>query len=54
MTRSLRPEGAGDVDRAVAVYTDDVEHDVVGWPTGVVHGKAAARQFYEPAWRGDR
>jgi steroid delta-isomerase-like uncharacterized protein len=42
----LKAEGAGDVDGAVAVYTDDVEHDVVGWPTGVLHGKEAAREFY--------
>ena len=44
--RHLKAEGAGDVDGAVAVYTDDVEHDVVGWPTGPVHGKDAAREFY--------
>jgi steroid delta-isomerase-like uncharacterized protein len=45
--RHLKAEGAGDVDGAIAVYTDDVEHDVVGWPTGVLHGKDAARGFYE-------
>ncbi len=45
--RHLKAEGAGDVDGAVAVYTDDIEHDVVGWPTGVLHGKDAARGFYE-------
>ena len=44
--RHLKAEGAGDVDGAVAVHTDDVEHDVVGWPEGVLHGKEAARQFY--------
>ena len=44
--RHLKAEGAGDVDGAVAVYTDDVEHDVVGWPEGVLHGKEAARRFY--------
>jgi ketosteroid isomerase-like protein len=32
---------------AVAVYTDDVEHDVVGSPTGPVHGRDAARGFYD-------
>jgi len=42
----LKAEDAGDVDGAVAVYTDDVEHDVVGWPGGPVHGKDAAREFY--------
>ena len=43
----LKAEGAGDVDGAVAVYTDDIEHDVVGWPGGPVRGKAGARAFYE-------
>ena len=42
----LKAEDAGDVDGAVAVYTNDVEHDVVGWPGGPVHGKDAAREFY--------
>ncbi|HEY7279118.1 MAG TPA: ester cyclase [Trebonia sp.] len=42
----LKAEDAGDVDGAVAVYTDDVEHDVVGWPGGPLHGKDAAREFY--------
>lgn len=45
--RHLKAEGAGDVEGAVSVYTDDVEHDVVGWPTGVLHGKEAARGFYQ-------
>ncbi len=45
--RHLKAEGAGDVSGAVAVYTDDIEHDVVGWPTGPLHGKDAARGFYE-------
>jgi len=45
--RHLKAEGAGDVEGAVAVYTDDIEHDVVGSPTGVLHGKEAARAFYE-------
>lgn len=44
--RHLRAEGAGDVEGAVAVYTDDVEHQVVGWPSGVLRGKDAARAFY--------
>jgi steroid delta-isomerase-like uncharacterized protein len=44
--RHLKAEGAGDVEGAVAVYTDDIEHDVVGWPGGPLHGKDAARGFY--------
>ena len=45
--RHLAAEAAGDVDGAIAVYTDDVEHDVVGWPTGVARGLDGARSFYE-------
>jgi len=45
--RHLKAEGAGDVDEAVAVYTDDIEHDVVGFPGGPLQGKDAARAFYE-------
>ena len=45
--RHLKAEGAGDVEGAIAVYTDDIEHDVVGFPQGTLHGKEAARGFYE-------
>jgi steroid delta-isomerase-like uncharacterized protein len=44
--RHMKAEGAGDVEGAVAVYTDDIEHDVVGWPGSPLHGKQAARGFY--------
>jgi steroid delta-isomerase-like uncharacterized protein len=43
----LKAEAAGDTAGAVAVYTEDVEHDVVGSPTGPAHGKAAAQDFYD-------
>jgi len=43
----LDREAAGDAAGAVAVYTEDVEHDVVGSPMGVLTGPAAAQQFYE-------
>jgi steroid delta-isomerase-like uncharacterized protein len=45
--RHLDAESAGDTAGAVAVYTEDVEHDVVGFPTGPVRGKEAAQGFYE-------
>jgi steroid delta-isomerase-like uncharacterized protein len=45
--RHIEAEGAGDVDAAIAVYTDDVEHDVVGWPAGVLQGKDAAKGLYD-------
>jgi steroid delta-isomerase-like uncharacterized protein len=42
----LRAEGNGDPDAAVENYADDIEHDVVGWPTGPVRGVPAALEFY--------
>ena len=44
--RHLKAEGAGDIDGAVAVYTDDIEHDAVGFPGSPRTGKDAAREFY--------
>ncbi|MDP9441058.1 MAG: nuclear transport factor 2 family protein [Actinomycetota bacterium] len=44
--RHLKAEGAGDVEGAVAVYTDDVIHDAVGFPGSPRQGKDAAREFY--------
>lgn len=45
--RHLKAEGAGDIDGAVAVYTEDIVHDGVGFPGSPRTGKAAAREFYE-------
>lgn len=45
--RHLKAEGAGDIDGAVAVYTDDIVHDAVGFPGSPCTGIPAARQFYE-------
>jgi steroid delta-isomerase-like uncharacterized protein len=45
--RHLAAERAGDTAGSVAVYVDDVEHDVVGFPTGPLHGKEAAQGFYD-------
>jgi hypothetical protein len=35
------------IDRHFRFEADDVERDVVGYPTGPVRGKAAARGFYD-------
>lgn len=43
----IAAEMAGDTAGAVSVYTDDIEHDVVGSPTGPLHGPAAAQGFYD-------
>jgi hypothetical protein len=40
-------EAADDVEGVLATLTDDVEHDIVGWPSGPVRGRGAVRSFYE-------
>lgn len=45
--KHLTAEKAGDTAGCVAMYTDDVIHDVVGSPTGPLHGPEAARGFYQ-------
>jgi predicted ester cyclase len=40
-------EAADNVDGVLATLAPDVEHDIVGWPTGPTHGREAARAFYE-------
>jgi steroid delta-isomerase-like uncharacterized protein len=42
----MRAEGQGDIDGALAVYTDDIEHDVVGFPNSPTRGKEGARDFH--------
>lgn len=40
-------EGRDDIDGVLATLTEDVEHDIVGWPFGPSHGREGARKFYE-------
>lgn len=40
-------EARDDVEGVLATLTEDVEHDVVGWPFGPAHGRHEARAFYE-------
>lgn len=40
-------EAADDVEGVLATLADDVEHDIVGWPSGPVRGHEAVRPFYE-------
>ena len=40
-------EARDDVEGVLATLTDDVEHDIVGWPLGASHGRAEARAFYD-------
>lgn len=36
-----------DVEGVLATLTEDVEHDIVGWPSGPSNGREATRSFYE-------
>ncbi|MFJ6901362.1 ester cyclase [Streptomyces hokutonensis] len=40
-------EEHGDPAAAVSVYTEDIEHDAVGWPGGPAVGIPAAQERYE-------
>ena len=40
-------EAADNIEGVLATLTPDVEHDIVGSPTGPTHGRDAARGFYE-------
>ena len=43
----IAAEMAGDTEGAVSVYTDDVEHEVIGAPTGLLHGPKSVQGFYD-------
>jgi predicted ester cyclase len=40
-------EGRDDVAGVLATLAPDATHDVIGYPAGPSHGRAAARKFYE-------
>jgi hypothetical protein len=40
-------EGRDDVEGVLSTLTEDVEHDIVGWPLGPSHGRGDTRKFYE-------
>lgn len=40
-------EASDNVEGVLATLAPDVEHDIVGSPTGPTHGREAARGFYE-------
>ncbi|HET8870923.1 MAG TPA: ester cyclase [Aquabacterium sp.] len=45
--RHFRYEAENDVDGVLSTMVEDVEHDVVGSPTGPLRGVQAARGFYD-------
>jgi len=40
-------EAQDDVEGVLSTLTADVDHDIVGWPTGPTKGPEGARNFYE-------
>lgn len=40
-------EARDHVEGVLSTLAADVEHDIVGWPSGPTHGRAQARPFYE-------
>lgn len=40
-------EMSDNVEGVLATLSRDVEHDIVGWPTGPTHGPESARGFYD-------
>ena len=40
-------EGRDDIEGVLATLTEDVEHDIVGWPFGPAIDREGARKFYE-------
>lgn len=40
-------EARDDVEGVLSTLTDDVEHDIVGWPFGPSRGREATRAFYD-------
>lgn len=45
--RHFHFEATDDVEGVLSTLTADVDHDIVGAPTGPVRGREAARGFYE-------
>jgi predicted ester cyclase len=44
-------EARDDIAGVLSTLTDDVEHDIVGWPAGPSHGHAEAGAFYEATFK---
>lgn len=44
-------EAQDDVEGVLTTLAPDVEHDIVGWPSGPTLGREAARGFYETLFK---
>jgi uncharacterized protein len=47
MEEHFRFEMQDNVAGVLATLAPDVEHDIVGWPTGPTHGREKAKDFYD-------
>ncbi|HJQ56250.1 MAG TPA: ester cyclase, partial [Vineibacter sp.] len=47
MDEHFRFEAQDDVEGVLATLAPDVEHDIVGWPSGPTQGRPGARPFYQ-------
>lgn len=47
MDEHFRFEAADNIEGVLKTLAPDVEHDVVGWPTGPAHGREGAKPFYD-------
>jgi hypothetical protein len=47
MDEHFRFEATDNIEGVLKTLAPDVEHDVVGWPTGPAHGRDGARPFYD-------
>jgi steroid delta-isomerase-like uncharacterized protein len=47
----FRYEATNDLEGVLSTLTEDVVHDVVGFPDSPVRGREAARPFYEALYR---
>jgi hypothetical protein len=47
MDEHFRFEATDDIEGVLTTLAPDVEHDVVGWPSGPAHGRAATKPFYD-------
>ena len=47
MDEHFRFEATDNIEGVLKTLAPDVEHDVVGWPTGPSHGRDATKPFYD-------
>jgi len=47
MDEHFRFEATDNIEGVLNTLAPDVEHDVVGWPTGPAHGRDGAKPFYD-------